>query len=132
MIRINPNDGTPIYRQVIDQVKMMVVTGQLQPGQQLESVASLAARLKINPMTISKAFSALVNEGVVERRRGVGIFVMEVNALQAEQDRRRVLKEALDEAAALVVRMGLEADQAVELFRNHIREFENKVQRETS
>lgn len=126
MIRIDTTDATPIYRQVIDQVKMLVITGQLRPGDQLESVSQLSARLKVNPMTVSKAFSALVSEGVAERRRGVGIFVAAMDSKQADIDRRRVLSHGLSEAAALVVRMGVDPDKAVELFRQHIRDFENK------
>lgn len=126
MIRIDTNDGTPIYRQVIDQVKMLVVTGQLQPGDQLESVSQLSARLKVNPMTVSKAFSVLVTEGVAERRRGVGIFVAEVEATLAQQNRHEALHDGLTQAAALVVRMGVAPDEAVELFRKHINDFEKK------
>ena len=127
MIRIDPTDAAPIYRQVMDQVKMLVVTGQLKPGDQLESVSQLSARLKVNPMTVSKAFSALVAEGVAERRRGVGIFVAEMDARQADEDRRQALSHGLTEAAALVVRMKVDPDEAVELFRNHIEDFANKL-----
>ena len=55
MIHIDPRDGTPIYRQIIDQVKRMVLTGGLVPGDQVEPVAGLAARVHVNPMTVSKA-----------------------------------------------------------------------------
>ncbi len=123
MIRIDTGSGTPIYRQVIDQVKLMVVTGQLPPDTQLESVSSLAARLKVNPMTISKAYSALVDEGVAQRRRGVGIFVAPADPRRAAAERNRVLSEALEEAAALVVRLQIDADTALELFGTHIAKF---------
>lgn len=126
MIRIDPTEGTPIYRQVIDQVKMLVVTGQLKTGAQLESVSQLSARLKVNPMTISKAYSALVTGGIAERKRGVGIFIAEVEAGQAEKDRSEALSLGLSEAAALVVRMGVDPEEAVKLFRNHIIDFDSK------
>ncbi len=126
MIRIDPSDATPIYRQVIDQVRMLVVTGQLKPGDRLESVSQLSARLKVNPMTISKAFSALVTDGVVRRQRGVGIFVAETDPQQADQDRREALAKGLSDAAALVVRMQVDTEEAIKLFREHIKEFEDK------
>ena len=129
MIRIDTTDAAPIYRQVIDQVKMLVVTGQLKPGDQLESVSHLSARLKVNPMTVSKAFAALVAEGVAERRRGVGIFVAQIDPEQADEDRRQALSHGLSEAAALVVRMAVDPDEAVELFRQHICDFESKQRR---
>ncbi len=126
MIRIESNRNTPIYRQVIDQVKMHVVTGQLQPGEQLESVSSLASRLKVNPMTISKAFSALVDEGVAERRRGIGIFIAAQDPKKSAQERRRVLTEALAQAAALVIRLDVDPDKALALFHRQIEIFASK------
>lgn len=116
MIRIDPRSPTPIYRQVMDQVRRLVVTGQLAPGAQVESVANLAAREKVNPMTISKAYSALVDQGVLERRRGVGLFVAPVPKEQADAERRRLLDDALGEVAALVVQLGVApADAATQL-----------------
>ena len=91
MIQIDPKDGVPIYRQVMDQIKLQVMTGKLMPGQQLESVSSLSGRLKVNPMTISKAYGFLVEEGVVDRRKGVGIFVAEVDQTAADENRRQLL-----------------------------------------
>jgi GntR family transcriptional regulator len=104
----------------MDQIKLQVNTGQLAPGQQLESVASLSKRLKVNPMTISKAYGFLVEEGIVERRRGVGIFVAEVETETAEENRNKVLSEALGDAAALAVQMGVPHQQALQIFKEHL------------
>lgn len=123
MIHIDPKDGVPIYRQVMDQIRLQITAGQLAAGQQLESVSSLSARLKVNPMTISKAYGFLVEEGVAERRKGVGIFVSAVKQEQIDRDRQRVLGEALREAAGLAVQMGVPADKAVRIFREHIEAF---------
>jgi len=120
MIHIDPKDGVPIYRQVMDQIKLQVTTGQMVPGQQLESVAHLSRRLKVNPMTISKAYGFLVEEGIVERRRGVGIFVAEQEAEVAEETRQKVLSEALGDAAALAVQMGVPHQQALQIFKEHL------------
>ena len=126
IFEIDVHSGIPIYKQIMDQVHRLIMTGQMKEGDQLEQVRSLAKRLKVNPMTVSKAFSALVAEGVAERRRGVGIFVAEMDADQADEDRREALSHGLTEAAALVVRMGVEPDEAVKLFRKHIKDFESK------
>ena len=120
MIHIDPKDGVPIYRQVMDQIKLQVTTGQMVPGEQLESVASLSRRLKVNPMTISKAYGFLVEEGIVERRRGVGIFVAEREQEVAEETRQKVLSEALGDAAALAVQMGVPHQQALQIFKEHL------------
>lgn len=70
MFRLNPQSGTPIYRQLIDQVRWLVASGRLQPGDELPSVRELAVRHAVNAMTISKAYSLLEAEGILSRQRG--------------------------------------------------------------
>jgi GntR family transcriptional regulator len=67
---LNPQSGVPIYRQLVEQVRRMVASGQLQPGSALPSVRELAIAHAVNPMTISKAYSMLEAEGLLERNRG--------------------------------------------------------------
>ncbi|HUT23033.1 MAG TPA: GntR family transcriptional regulator [Sumerlaeia bacterium] len=78
IFEIDARGGVPTYRQIMDQARRQIVTGQMAEGEPLEQAPSLAARLKVNPMTISKAYGYLEREGVVERRRGVGLFVAPV------------------------------------------------------
>ena len=127
MIHIDPRDGTPIYRQVIDQVKLMVVSGQFAPGDQLESVSSLAARLKVNPMTISKAYGMLVAEGVAERRKGVGIFVAAISEQRADRERQQLLDDALREAAGLIVQLDVSDAEASAALRRHITDYRTRT-----
>ena len=126
MIRIDPRDGSPIYRQVMDQVKLMVMSGRFAPGDQLESVSSLSARLKVNPMTISKAYGMLVTEGVAERRKGVGIFVAAISEKKADRERQQLLSASLKEAAGLVVQLDVPRREALELLGKHIDNFRKK------
>jgi GntR family transcriptional regulator len=72
---IAPSDPTPIYRQIVDQVRRQMAGGQLRPGMELPSVRALAQQHAINPMTVSKAYSLLEAEGLLERRRGMGMVV---------------------------------------------------------
>jgi GntR family transcriptional regulator len=67
---LNPQSGIPIYRQILDQVRRMVASGQLPPGAELPSVRELAITHAVNPMTISKAYTLLEAEGLLERNRG--------------------------------------------------------------
>jgi len=67
---LNPQSGIPIYRQIVEQVRRMVASGQLQPGAALPSVRELAMSHAVNPMTVSKAYSLLETEGLLERNRG--------------------------------------------------------------
>ena len=126
VIHIDPSDGTPIYRQIIDQVKRMVMTGNLAPGEQIESVASLAARVSVNPMTVSKAYSALVDGGVLERRRGVGLFVAAAVQATTRDDRDDLLDRELRGAAALLVQLGVDENEAARRLRGHMRTFRNE------
>ena len=70
MFILNPQSGIPIYRQILEQVRRMVASGQLAPGAELPSVRELAVAHAVNPMTISKAYSLLEAEGLLERNRG--------------------------------------------------------------
>jgi len=67
---LNPHSGVPIYRQILDQARRLVASGQLAPGAELPSVRELALKHAVNPMTISKAYSLLEAEGLLERNRG--------------------------------------------------------------
>ena len=70
MFVLKPQSGVPIYRQILDQVRRMVASGQLAPGAELPSVRELAIKHAVNPMTISKAYSLLEAAGLLERNRG--------------------------------------------------------------
>ena len=70
MFVLKPQSGIPIYRQILEQVRRMVASGQLAPGAELPSVRDLALKHAVNPMTISKAYSLLEAEGMLERNRG--------------------------------------------------------------
>ncbi|HEY4211909.1 MAG TPA: GntR family transcriptional regulator [Steroidobacteraceae bacterium] len=70
MFILNPQSGVPIYRQLLEQVRRMVASGQLTPGTALPSVRELALQHAVNPMTISKAYAMLETEGLLERHRG--------------------------------------------------------------
>jgi GntR family transcriptional regulator len=70
LFTLNPHSGVPIYRQLLDQVRRMVASGQLLPGAALPSVRELALAHAVNPMTISKAYGLLEAEGLLERNRG--------------------------------------------------------------
>lgn len=70
MFLLNPNAGEPIYRQLVEQIRRLIASGQLQPGTDMPSVRELANSHALNPMTISKAYSLLEAEGLLERQRG--------------------------------------------------------------
>ena len=83
MFALNPTSGVPIYRQVVDQTRRLVATGELAPGDRLPSVRAIATDLGINPMTVSKAYSLLDQAGIVVRRAGIGMVVAKAGADRA-------------------------------------------------
>src|SRR5438309_7287641 len=75
LFRANPSLGTPIYLQLMEQVRHAIETGALRPGEQLPGIRPLAEELVINPNTVAKAYRELEHEGVIELRQGAGAFV---------------------------------------------------------
>lgn len=75
LLGINPSAADPIYRQIVEQVRRLIGSGQLRPGDALPSVREVAATHAINPMTVSKAYSLLEAEGELERLRGKGMVI---------------------------------------------------------
>ena len=77
MSAVQWSDGTPIYRQLKERVIALMLEGELKPGDALPSVRQVAADYQVNPITVSRAYQELVDEGLVEKRRGLGMFVTE-------------------------------------------------------
>ena len=93
---IHPGSAEPIYRQLMEQLRRRVAAGQWKPGQELPSVRELAAELAVNPMTVSKAYSLLEAEGLLERRRGLSMVIA---GQRTAPDRAELLLPALRTAA---------------------------------
>jgi GntR family transcriptional regulator len=102
---LNPQSGLPIYRQLMDQVRWMVASNQLRPGDELPSVRELAVLHAVNAMTISKAYSLLEAEGILSRQRGKPMTVA------AELGRRESKAARLDRLSELIDPLVTAADQ---------------------
>jgi GntR family transcriptional regulator len=113
----------PIYRQLVEQVRRRVAAGQLTAGDGLPSVRELAQALAVNPMTVSKAYSLLEAEGVLERQRGVGMVVAAPHArAQGLDDRVELLRAGLERLAAEAHQLGLPPEQVLALFERILKE----------
>jgi GntR family transcriptional regulator len=100
VFHIQPSSPEPIYRQIAEQVRRLVAGGQLKAGAALPSVRDLAAAHAINPMTVSKAYSLLETEGVLQRLRGVGMAVAErIHSARPVHERLSLLEPALEALA---------------------------------
>jgi GntR family transcriptional regulator len=102
------DNGSPIYRQVRDRVVAMILEGALNEGDPLPSVRSVAAEYRLNPLTVLKGYQQLVDERLVEKRRGLGMFVSPgaTGALRAAE-RRRFLDSEWPRVRATIARLGL-------------------------
>jgi len=95
-LNITTGAGTPIYRQIVDQVRLAVVTGDLPAGQAMPSVRSVAERLVVNVNTVVKAYGELVRDGVLESHHGKGFFVAQKRQVYSKAERVRRLRLARD------------------------------------
>ncbi|MEO8460952.1 MAG: GntR family transcriptional regulator [Dokdonella sp.] len=103
------NDSTPIYRQLRDRVVAMILDSVLKPGDALPSVRQVAADFQINPITVSKSYQELVDEHLVEKRRGLGMYVTEgAREVLLKSERERFLREEWPLLSARLQRLGLD------------------------
>ena len=123
MFVLNPQSGVPIYRQILEQVRRMVASGQLAPGAELPSVRDLALKHAVNPMTISKAYSLLEAEGMLERNRGRPMTVAGQSRNSSPLTRRLQQIQPLVEQTVLAAKQ-LELSEA-ELVKSVRRKWEN-------
>jgi GntR family transcriptional regulator len=114
------NDSTPIYRQLRDRVVAMILDGVLKQGDALPSVRQVAADFQINPITVSKAYQELVDENLVEKRRGLGMYVTEgARGALMKSERERFLTEEWPPLYARLTRLGLTLQELMEETRDH-------------
>lgn len=107
----------PIYRQLVDQVRRLVAGGQLAAGDEMPSVREVAQALAVNPMTVSKAYGLLEMEGVLSRRRGLGMVVADhPRGGRALTDRAELLRPTLERAAMEARQLELDPKTVLALF----------------
>ncbi len=109
------NEDVPIYRQLRDRVVAMILEGVLGDGDALPSVRNVAAEYRLNPLTVLKGYQELVDEGLVEKKRGRGMFVNDGARLQLLKDeRKRFIEKEWPQVVAMIERLGLNAAELLE------------------
>src|SRR3546814_5491884 len=103
MSAVQWNDGAPIYRQLKERVIAMMLDGVLKPGDALPSVRQVAAEYQLNPITVSRAYQELADEGLVEKRRGLGMYVTEAASqkLLSNEHERFITQECTPDVARI-------------------------------
>ncbi len=114
------NDSQPIYRQLRDRVVAMILDGVLKEGDPLPSVRTVAAEYRVNPLTVLKGYQQLVDEGLVETRRGLGMFINAgARNLLLQAERRKFLVEEWPRVSATIQRLGLKAEELLDAATDH-------------
>ena len=116
-ILINVTDGVPIYRQIVNQVKYLVASELLRPGEELPPIRTLALQLKVTPNTIVKAYGELETAGVVHKRQGSGTYVSEERPRLANRERQRIIEQRIDALLAEAHQLNFSADDILRMVR---------------
>ena len=112
MLRIDPRDAVPVWKQIEEGVRRLVGAGALRPGGVVPSVRDLARELRVNPMTVSKAYQRLADVGVLEVRRGEGTFVASGPPQMSRAERARAMREAASRYVAVAITLAVSRDEA--------------------
>ena len=122
LIIVDTHSGVPVYRQIMDQVKFHVASGLLSPGDELPSTRTLSSELGVNPMTVSKAFSYLEKEGVVERRPGRPVAVAARGGEILRREKLERMREVLLPAVTAVRQLEIDNEEAAAVFKEMLEE----------
>ena len=114
-VHISVDEGKPIYRQIVEQVKYMIASGLLKPGDELPGVRVLAQELLINPNTVQRAYRELETEGLLNRRQGAATCVSESGSPLARREQRRILKQRAEALATEAVQMNFSLEETLGL-----------------
>jgi GntR family transcriptional regulator len=110
------NDTQPIYRQLRDRVVAMILDGMLKEGDPLPSVRNVATDYRVNPLTVLKGYQELVDEELIEKRRGLGFFVKDgARTLLLRGERQKFLADEWPRICETIQRLGLETEELLEL-----------------
>jgi len=105
--------GVPLYRQIIDQIKFGIASGQLKLSEQLPTVRALAVELKVNLNTVSKAYKELEIKNILETQQGTGTFINKTDHVILEKEREEKLKELCLHFSSAAFRYGFTIDEVI-------------------
>ena len=127
LFQVFPSSGVPIYRQLMNQVKDLVGTGKLQTGDKLPSVRQVSKELEINPMTVSKTYSLLERDGVIEHERGHGMTIRSpAGGALSVKERQAALAPIARQLAATAFQLSLSQEQVLQIVAPLLKEFSHE------
>ncbi len=130
-IQVDHESGVPIYLQIMEQIKHLVATGRLKPGDQLPTLRKLAVNLRVNPNTVAHAYHELDSQGVISTQQGRGTFIAthpdEGRLAEVRRERlRTIFREALLQALSL----GYGREEIRKVFEGQFQDWEGKIRRD--
>ena len=114
MFAINPTDPAPIWRQIEEGVRRLIALGALTPGAPVPSMRDLARDLRVNPNTVQRAYTRLIEGGVLIVKRGEGTYVAEAPSQPKKSERHEVLRDGANRYASTAIAVGAEVEDAVD------------------
>lgn len=114
-LHISTSDGVPIYLQIVNQIKYLIASGRLKPGEELSPIRVLAEQLIVNPNTVARAYRELEVSGIVEKRRTAGTYVTDQGSPLARRERVKLLTERIDVLLAEARHVGISIDEVTKL-----------------
>lgn len=122
MFNINPRLSTPIYTQIVDEVKASLLKGILKPGDKMPSVRELAKMMTINPNTIQKSYKELERQGIIETLRGKGTFISSEYEGKVDEGKMNIVKKDLKIGLMELKYMGIEDNDILDIVKKLIME----------
>src|ERR1700760_1036997 len=126
LMQIDFKSGTPVYLQLVEQVRHAAASGSLRPGEALPSIRPLAEELRINRNTVSKAYAELESQGVIQTIAGKGCFIAENNSPYKKQVRDRMLAEEIDAAIVQAHHLQVEGGEFLALVAERLKIFQER------
>jgi GntR family transcriptional regulator len=114
-LHLSPTNGVPIYLQIVNQVKYLVASGRLGPGEELPPIRMLAEQLLINPNTVARAYRELGLAGVVLKRRTAGTYVSNAGSPLARSERVKILTDRIDALLAEARQLGFRTEDVLQM-----------------
>lgn len=116
-LQISAADGIPIYQQIVNQVRHLIASGQLQPGEELLPIRVLAEQLTVNPNTVARAYLELERAGIVTKRHGSGTYVSDAASPLSRKEKLKVLRQRVDALLVEAAHLDIDLEEVLELAR---------------
>jgi GntR family transcriptional regulator len=116
-IHISSNDGVPIYLQIATQIKYLIGSGRLTPGEEIPPIRVLAEQLVVNPNTVARAYLELERAGIVTKRHGSGTYVLDGASPLCRREKFKVLKQRVDGLIVEARHLNIELEEVITLLR---------------